>query len=239
MLRPGERREAAEVGAGLRALIACEFSGTVRRAFASRGWDAWSCDLRPSEDGSNRHIVGDARDLLGADWDLLMVAHPPCTRLCNSGVRWLSVPPPGRTTQDMLAELEEGAALFSDFWNAPIERIAIENPVMHKHAKARIAHYAPFAQSIQPWQFGHPETKRTCLWLKNLPPLVPTNIVTGREARVHRMPPGATRAKERSRFFTGIAAAMADQWGTFAAEQAAHARRGTSLTASNIAGSER
>ncbi|MBI5940100.1 MAG: hypothetical protein HY859_06710 [Caulobacterales bacterium] len=197
----------------MRVLVACEFSGTVRNAFAARGHDAWSCDLLPSEDGSNRHIVGDARAVLGDGWDLLMVAHPPCTRLCNSGVRWLKVPPPGRTLESMQAELEEGAALFSDFWNAPIERIAVENPVMHGHAKALIRNFAEPAQSVQPWQFGHGETKRTCLWLKNLPPLVPTDIVEGREQRVHLLPPGPTRWKERSRFFAGIAAAMADQWG--------------------------
>lgn len=197
----------------MRVLVACEFSGTVRRAFAARGHDAWSCDLLPAEDGSNRHITGDARDYLNDGWDLLMVAHPPCTRLCNSGVRWLSSPPPGRTAEDMRTELEEGAALFSDFWNAPIERICVENPVMHRHAKALIRNYAPPAQSVQPWQFGHGETKRTCLWLKNLAPLVPTQIVDGRAPRVHHMPPGPDRWRERSRFFTGIAEAMADQWG--------------------------
>ncbi len=197
----------------LRVLVACEYSGTVRRAFAARGHDAWSCDLLPSEDRSNKHIVGDARDILNDGWDLLMVAHPPCTRLCNSGVRWLSHPPKGKTLGQMWAELDEGAELFSAFWNAPIDRICIENPVMHKHAKARIANYQEFAQSVQPWQFGHGETKRTCFWLKNLPPLVPTDIVDGREQRVFRMPPGVDRWKERSRFFPGIAKAMADQWG--------------------------
>ena len=196
----------------MKVLVACEFSGTVRNAFRETGCDAWSCDLLPSEDGSNRHIVGDARDLLGEGWDLLMVAHPPCTRLCNSGVRWLSKPPNGKTLEQMWAELDEGAALFSDFWNAPIERVCIENPVMHKHAKARIRNYQDFAQSVQPWQFGHPETKRTCLWLKGLPPLMATDVVEGREARVHRMPPGPQRWAERSRFFTGIATAMAQQW---------------------------
>lgn len=197
----------------MRVLVACEFSGTVRNAFLARGHDAWSCDLLSSEDGSNRHITGDARDHLNDGWDLLMVAHPPCTRLCNSGVRWLASPPPGRTEAEMWAELDEGAALFSDFWNAPIERICVENPVMHRHAKERIRNYAPPAQSVQPWQFGHGETKRTCLWLKNLPPLVPTHIVEGREARVHLASPSPDRWKERSRFFPGIAAAMADQWG--------------------------
>ena len=210
--------QGAQVTAPLRVLVACEFSGVVRRAFAARGHDAWSCDLLPAEDGSNRHFVGDARDLLNDGWDLLMVAHPPCTRLCNSGVRWLSTPPPGRTPADMWAELDEAADLFAAFWNAPIERIAIENPVMHKHAKARIAGYAEFAQSVQPWQFGHPETKRTCLWLKGLPKLVPTKIVEGRTPRVHHMPPGPDRWRERSRFFPGIADAMADQWGGYVIE---------------------
>lgn len=200
----------------LRVLVACEFSGTVRDAFLARGHDAWSCDLLPDERGSNRHIRGDARDLLDDGWDLLMVAHPPCTRLCNSGVRWLSEPPPGRALTDMWRELDEAAALFSAFWNAPIDRIAIENPVMHKHAKARIVNYREPAQSVQPWQFGHGETKRTCFWLRGLPPLRPTNEVEGREARVHRMPPSPDRWKERSRFFPGIASAMADQWGGYA-----------------------
>lgn len=203
----------------LKVLIACEFSGVVRRAFEARGHDAWSCDLLPSEDGSNHHIRGDAREILNDGWDLLMVAHPPCTRLCNSGVRWLSVPPPGRTLDSMFAELDEGAALFSAFWNAPIERIAVENPVMHKHAKARITNYKEPAQSVQPWQYGHGESKRTCLWLKGLPLLTPTNIVEGREQRVHLMPPGPNRWKERSRFFPGIADAMADQWGGYALDE--------------------
>ncbi|MGI9360945.1 MAG: hypothetical protein ACR2O7_05175 [Parasphingorhabdus sp.] len=197
----------------MRVLVACEFSGVVRNAFLDRGHDAWSCDLLPSEDGSNRHITGDVRDILDDGWDLLMVAHPPCTRLCNSGVRWLSKPPKGKTLDQMWRELDEGASLFSDLWNADIPRIAIENPVMHKHAKERIRGYQEFAQSVQPWQFGHGETKRTCFWLKNLPKLQPTNIVEGREQRVFRMPPGLDRWKERSRTFQGIASAMADQWG--------------------------
>ena len=205
----------------LRVLIACEFSGTVRDAFLARGHDAWSCDLLPDERGSNRHIQCDAREILDDGWDLLAVFHPPCTRLCNSGVRWLSVPPPGRTRSDMWSELDAAADLFSAFWTAPIERIAVENPVMHRHAKERIRDYAPPAQSIQPWQFGHGETKRTCLWLKNLPTLVPTKIVEGREARVHRMSPGPDRWRERSRFFTGVAEAMADQWGGYVMEDAA------------------
>lgn len=210
----------------LRVLVACEFSGIVRRAFAARGHDAWSCDLLPAEDGSNQHYLGDARDILGDGWDLLMVAHPPCTRLCNSGVRWLHVPPPGRTADEIQRDLREAADLFSAFWNAPIERVCIENPVMHRHAKALITDYQAPAQSVQPWNFGHGETKRTCLWLRNLPPLVPAfptwedfrrsqGLPDGAkpEARVHKMTPSADRWRERSRFFPGIAEAMADQWG--------------------------
>lgn len=199
-----------------RVLIACEYSGIVREAFLDRGFDAWSCDLLPSDDDSDRHIQGDVRDILDDGWDLIIVAHPPCTRLCNSGVRWLTEAPAGKTLQDMNDELVVGARLFSDFLNADCPRIAIENPVMHKHAKALIENYVEFSQTIQPWQFGHGETKRTCLWLKGLPNLEPTDIVDGREARVHRMPPGPNRWKERSRFFTGIAAAMAQQWGSYA-----------------------
>jgi hypothetical protein len=206
----------------MRILIACEFSGIVRRAFLARGHDAWSCDLLPAEDGSNRHITGDVRDILNDGWDLLMVAHPPCTRLCNSGVRWLHTAPPGRTRTEMWAELDAGAALFSTLWNAEIPRIAAENPVMHKHAKARIAGYQPPAQIVQPWWFGDPEFKATGLYLKGLPKLTPTNRLTPPErgttahkawSRVHRMSRSANRSKERSRFFPGIAHAMADQWG--------------------------
>lgn len=205
----------------MRVLVACEYSGVVRNAFNAAGHDAWSCDLLPAEDGSNRHYRGDVRDILYNGWDLLMVAHPPCTRLCNSGVRWLSKPPPSKTREQMWQELDDGADLFSELWNAPIARIAVENPVMHKHAKARIKNYSEFSQSIQPWQFGHGESKRTCLWLKNLPPLKPTNIVSGREQRVHRMSPGPNRWKERSRFYPGIAAAMASQWGDHVMRMAA------------------
>lgn len=197
----------------LRVLVACEFSGTVRREFAALGHDAWSVDLLPADDRSNKHIVGDVRDYLNEGWDLLMVAHPPCTRLCNSGVRWLSTPPPGRTLDEMWRELDEAADLFSTLWNARIPRKCIENPVMHKHAKARIRNYREFTQSVQPWQFGHGECKRTCFWLDNLPPLVPTNIVEGREQRIHMLPPGPERWRERSRFYSGIAKAMAQQWG--------------------------
>lgn len=204
----------------MRVLIACEFSGVVRRAFATRGHDAWSCDLLPAEDRSNRHIVGDAREILNDGWDMLAVFHPPCTRLCNSGVRWLANPPPGKTVAQMDQELKEGAELFSALWNAPIERVAVENPIMHKHAKVLIRNYAPPAQTIQPWQFGHGEVKATSLWLRGLPKLTPTEIVAGRTPRVHRASPGPDRWKERSRTFTGIAEAMADQWGGYAVEQA-------------------
>lgn len=207
-----------------RVLIACEFSGVVRRAFERRDFDVWSCDLLPAEDGSNRHIQADVRTLLRDGWDLIIVAHPPCTRLCNSGVRWLHTPPPGRTKADMWRELEEGASLFSECWNAPAPFIAVENPVMHKHAKARISNYQPFAQSVQPWQFGDAETKRTCLWTRNLPDLVPTHTKDdypeGIAARVHSMPPGEDRARERSRFFPGIASAMAETYGRHAIKEA-------------------
>ena len=204
-----------------RVLVACEFSGTVRDAFARLGHDAWSCDLLPDEKGHNKHLIGDARNFLHEGWDLLIVCHPPCTRLCNSGVRWLTKPPKGKTLEELWAELNEAAELFSDFWNADIERICIENPVMHRHAKERIVNFQPHSQSIQPWQFGHGETKRTCLWLKNLPNLKPTDIVEGREQRIFKMPPGPDRWKERSRFFPGIAAAMADQWGGLLEQEAA------------------
>jgi hypothetical protein len=197
----------------MRVLIACEFSGVVRRAFAALGHDAWSCDLLPAEDGGNRHLIGDARDHLNDGWDLLAVFHPPCTRLCKSGLRWLHTPPPGRTLAGMWADLDAAARLFGDFWAAPIARIAIENPRMHRHAQQRIAGYAPPSQTIQPWQFGHGETKATCLWLKNLPALRPTDVVAGREARVHRTPGGRNQWRRRSRTYPGIAAAMADQWG--------------------------
>ena len=189
----------------MRVLIGCEFSGVVRRAFAALGHDAWSCDLLPAEDGSNQHLIGDVRDHLHDGWDLLAVFHPPCTRLCNSGLRWLY-------ERNLWADLDEAAALFSALWNAPIPRRAIENPIMHRHAKERIVGYREPAQIIQPWQFGHGETKATGLWLHGLMPLYPTDIVDGRTARVHRMPPGPHRWRERSRTFEGIARAMAHQW---------------------------
>ncbi|WP_371810346.1 hypothetical protein [Ruegeria sp. HKCCD8929] len=214
-------------GNPLRVLVGCETSGIVRRAFLDRGHDAWSCDLRPADDRSNRHMQCDVRETLDMGWDLLAVMHPPCTRLCNSGVRWLSKPPAGRALEDMWAELDEGAALFSACWNAPVPRVAIENPVMHSHAKERIENYQPFAQSVQPWQFGTDtngpdnERKRTCLWLRELPKLRPTGTLDGSTARasVHRASPGPDRWKTRSKFFPGLAAAMAVQWGDYVLER--------------------
>lgn len=218
------------MNAPLRVLVACEFSGTVRREFAALGHDAWSCDLLPAEDRSNRHITGDVRDILDDSWDLLMVAHPPCTRLCRSGRRWLSgagdMTPPkqlpkGKTWDDMKAEFADGLDLFLACWNAPIERVAIENPEVHDIARRRMPADVPRPQVVQPHWFGHPEYKATGLYLRGLPELVPTEKLSEPEKgssewkawnRVWRMPPGADRGKERSRFFPGIAKAMAHQW---------------------------
>lgn len=197
----------------MRILIACEFSGIVRRAFAARGHNVWSCDLLPAEDGNRKHIQRDVRKILNDGWDL-MIAHPPCTRLCNSGARWLVKPPPGKTKKQMWLDLEEGCKLFSILLNAKIPRICIENPIMHLHAKKRIRNYQDPTQSVQPWQFGHGEIKRTCFWLKNLEELKPTKIVSGRTPRVHLAQPGPDRWKERSRFYPGIANAMSKQWGS-------------------------
>lgn len=206
----------------MRVLIGCEFSGVVRRAFAAMGHDAWSCDLLPAADGSNRHFIGDVRDHLDGGWDLLAVFHPPCTRLCNSGVRWLHTPPPGKTREQMWADLEDGAALFSDLWNAPIERVAVENPVMHRHAKALIRNYEQPTQTVQPWWFGEKAFKATGLYLRGLPPLKPTDRLTPPKpgtddhkawSAIHRAPPSADRWAFRSKTFAGIADAMASQWG--------------------------
>jgi hypothetical protein len=221
----------------------------MRQAFSELGHDVWSCDILPSVDGSNRHIVGDIRDLLNDGWDLLAVMHPPCTRLCNSGVRWLSEPPTklnetyssaerqaylAMDREDRLrfmwTELDKGAALFSDCWNAPIERIAIENPVMHRHAKERIRGYQAPAQTVQPWWFGDPALKATSFYLKGLPKLVATDRLTPPAAgtiernewsKVHRAPPSPDRWKLRSETYPGIAKAAAAQWGGYALEVAA------------------
>ena len=209
----------------MKILIGCETSGIVRNAFIDNGHDAWSCDILPADDQTNRHIQDDIRNVLEMEaWDLLMVAHPPCTRLCNSGVRWLHKAPPGKTVQEMWEELDEGAALFSDLWNASVPRIAIENPIMHKHAKARIENFEPFAQSVQPYEFADSVeaednvSKRTCLWLKNLPLLQKTSNLTRETARhdIHLASPGPDRWKFRSKFHKGLARAMADQWGAVA-----------------------
>ena len=190
----------------MRILVACEFSGTVKAAMRARGHDAWSCDLLPCEREAMTHIQGDVLKVLGDGWDL-MIAHPPCTHLAVSGSRWFK----GKAREQAEA-LEFVRALMA----APIPRIAIENPISIISSKIRKPE-----QIIQPWQFGHGETKATCLWLKNLPRLRPTNIVEGREARIHKMPPGPNRWKERSRTFQGIADAMADQWAGFAQRAAA------------------
>lgn len=214
----------------MRVLVACEFSGVVRRAFANRGHDAWSCDLLPAEDRANKHLQCDVRDVLGDGWDLLIVAHPPCTRLCNSGVRWLSKPPRGRTLSDMWAELEEGVDLFRACWQAPVERVAVENPVMHRHARERMPADLPKPQIVQPWWFGDPAFKATGLYLRGLPPLTATDRLKPPRAgtdehkawsAVHRCPPGPDRWKIRSRTFEGLANAMADQWGAQLMEAAA------------------
>tara|TARA_B100000965_G_C19583674_1_gene754717 strand:+ start:864 stop:1529 length:666 start_codon:yes stop_codon:yes gene_type:complete len=204
-------------------LIGCETSGIVREAFLKLGHDTWSCDLLPSDKPSNRHIVSDVRDVIKMGWDMLIVAHPPCTRLCNSGVRWLHKAPPNKTKEDMWQDLEEGCSLFSDLWNADIPFVAVENPVMHKYAKSRIKNYQHFSQSVQPWQFGTDENgsdnvkKRTCLWLRNLPNLEPTGTLDGTSARdeCHKVAPSKDRWKIRSKFYEGIANAMANQWTKF------------------------
>lgn len=210
----------------MKVLIACETSGIVRDAFLERGHDAWSCDVLPAERPSNRHIVGDARPLLNPMWwDMLVVAHPPCTRLCKSGLRWLHTAPPGRTLAEMWAELADAADLFSAFWNAPIDRVAIENPDMHRHAQQRIKNFSPASQRVQPWQFGEPAFKTLALWLRGVPLLKPTDVLDPPKygtkkakswEKIHRMTgfqPKEVRQRERARFFPGVAAAMADQWG--------------------------
>jgi site-specific DNA-cytosine methylase len=181
----------------MKVLVACEYSGTVRDAFIRAGHDAMSCDILPT-DSAGPHYQGDVRDILGDGWDL-MIAHPPCTHLAVSGARWF---------RDKVTEQAEALDFVRLLMNAPIERIAIENPVSIISSKIRKPD-----QIIQPWQFGHGETKATCLWLKNLPKLTPTNIVEGRDNRIHRMPPSPDRWKLRSTTYAGIAQAMADQWG--------------------------
>src|SRR6266568_1989876 len=177
-------------------LVACEFSGVVRDAFRAKGHNALSCDLEPSE-RPGPHYQGDVRDILTDGWNML-VAFPPCTHLCVSGARWFA---------DKRELQEQALAFVRSLMNAPIPRIAIENP------KGIIStHIRKPDQIIQPWMFGHGETKMTCLWLKGLPPLFPTEIAPGSEPRIHYMAPSPDRAKERSRTYTGIAEAMSTQW---------------------------
>lgn len=183
----------------MKVLVACEYSGRVRDAFRALGHDAWSCDLLPCEGDPTYHRQEDVLGgILKEGWDL-MVAHPPCTHLAVSGARWF---------RDKQVEQKEALEFVRKLLDAPIEKIALENPVSIISSRFRKPD-----QVIQPWMFGHGETKATCLWLKNLPPLKPTNVVEGREARIHKMPPSPERWKERSRTYQGIAKAMAEQWG--------------------------
>ena len=196
----------------MKILVACEYSGRVRDAFIAKGHDAMSCDLLPT-DVDGPHHQGDVFDLDLTQFDM-MIAHPPCTYLTNSGVTWLHRDP-GRWTK-----LDEGAAFFKALLDAPVPRIAIENPIMHKYAKERIGGVKQ-TQVIQPWMFGHMEQKATCLWLKGLPPLRETNNVKAEmmalpdkeRQRLHYLPPSPDRWKIRSTTYQGIADAMAEQWG--------------------------
>ena len=183
----------------MRVLIACEYSGTVRDAFRARGHDAKSCELLPT-DQPGPHYQGDVFDIINDGWDL-MIAHPPCTHLAVSGARHFAAKQASGVQQEALEFVRR-------LLDAPIPRIALENPISIISSRIRKPD-----QIIQPWQFGHGETKATCLWLKNLPKLTPTNIVEGREARIHRLPPSADRWKIRSKTYQGIADAMAEQWG--------------------------
>ena len=178
----------------MKVLVACEMSGTVRDAFIRRGHDAMSCDILPA---IGNHYQGDVRDVVGDGWDM-MIAHPPCTHLAVSGARWF---------KDKQQEQDAALDFVRLLLGAPIDRIALENPVSIISSRIRKPD-----QIIQPWQFGHGETKATCLWLKNLPKLYPTDIVEGRESRIHKMSPGPERSMLRSLTYPGIAAAMADQW---------------------------
>lgn len=215
-------RELARMDLSRTVLIGCEESGIVRRAMAARGIDCWSCDLQPAADGSNKHVQGDLRDLLHLPFGLLAVFHPPCTILCNSGVRWLYIggkkvngPDPARWQ-----ELDEAVAFYRACRDAAALRRAVENPVMHREAIQRTAR--GHTQFVQPWHFGSPAFKATGFELVNLPDLVPTNRLTPPQpgtaehrawSKVHRMPPSPDRAKLRSRTEPGLAEAIADQWG--------------------------
>lgn len=213
----------------LRVLIGCATSCVALNAFLARDHDVWQCDLLPADQPTNRHIQGDIRTVMHWGWDLMLVSNPPCTRLCNSGVRWLSAPPTGRSLDQMWAELDEGAALFSACLNAPIPHVAVENPVMHLHARERIEGWIR-PQIVQPWWFGDPAFKATGLYLKNLPQLVATNRLTPPKpdteahkawSAIHRASPGPDRWKIRSKTYPGMADAWADQWGGWALKQEA------------------
>ena len=172
----------------------------------AEGLDAVSCDFLDSESAKGPHIQGDVLGCLDHGWDML-IAHPPCTRLCNSGVRWLH-------ERDLWGELDEAADFFKALLNAPIPLVAVENPVMHRYARERIGRGPDF--TVQPWQFGDRERKRTCFWTRGLPPLVPTTpaaTADGTARSVHAAPPSPTRWMDRSRTFPGMAQAMAEQWG--------------------------
>jgi site-specific DNA-cytosine methylase len=187
----------------MKVLVACEYSGRVREAFRKMGHEVWSVDLLPSEDNSPYHWIGDCMDTINTgNWDL-MIAHPPCTHLAVSGARHFAAKQASGVQQESLEFVRQ-------LLGSKIPMIALENPVSIISSRIRKPD-----QIIQPWQFGHGETKATCLWLKGLPLLAPTNIVEGREAKVHRMTPGPNRWKERSRTYQGIADAMAAQWGSF------------------------
>lgn len=186
----------------MRVIIGCEYSQIVTKAFRDKGHEAYSCDLLPTEGNKDWHIQDNIIKHVNREWDLA-IFHPPCTRLANSGVRWLN-------ERNLWKEMKEGAEFFKLLLNSPIPKIAVENPIPHKYALEIIGR--KYDQIIQPWQFGHGETKATCLWLKGLPKLLPTNIVSGREQRIHNLGPSKDRWKERSRTFQGIAEAMAQQW---------------------------
>jgi len=190
----------------MRVLIACEYSGRTRQAFRDRGHDAWSCDLLPSEDNSPYHVQGDVLPMLREPWDLV-IAHPPCTRLCNSGVRWLA-------ERNLWDEMREGAEFFLACLSANAPMVAVENPVMHGHARRIIGRGPDF--TVQPWQFGDNFKKRTAFWTRGLPPLKPTSDLDGKSAvaEVHNASPGPNRWKERSMTYPGLARALAAQWGS-------------------------
>lgn len=197
----------------MRVLVACEFSGRVRESFIALGHDAWSCDLLPTEIPGN-HIVGNVLEVINQGWDL-MVAHPPCTYLAQSGVNWLYVGGKKGNPRNVTRwyEMEAAAIFFRALWDAPIPKIAIENPVMHGYGREIIG--VKYGQVIQPYQFGEHDSKKTCLWLRGLPPLMATLITSGRSQVWHDNTPGgkSNRGKNRSYTYWGIARAMAIQWG--------------------------